>query len=317
MPAIQQASQAAGLLLAGLAQPEARQTMRPGDSVTILVSLTKGEKLKQWLIVFSMEEPRETEKRRGRDSAHVYTSTGHEFRFDGGRAGIRIAMIGPLSASDAGRQAAKAPAIIRQRVLVDADYLALGMEQVPATMMEMRARKAANPSLPQGSMDFGPTPYPPGPAAANAKVAEAVGITAASERAFIGSVLALQEFLQLASRTPGLKDVFMSVLDVPWWSIVASAGNMKFDIQGMPFQRQLDSGSWGLPADEPVYAAPYLLGINGKPALLFQLAMTAPKAPLTVSAGIVGLAAGAPDGKGPVLTMQVIGSRAGEAPASP
>jgi len=52
--------------------------------------------------------------------------------------------------------------------------------------------------------------------------------------------------------------------------------------------------------------SPYLLRLNGEPALLFQLAVTAPRPPLLVSAGIVGLAAGRPDGRGPVLTLQVV-----------
>lgn len=315
--AIQEAAQAALQKLTGLALPEAREKIRPGDSVTILVSLTTGKELKQWLFTLIMEEPNELEKKRPHDSMHLFTSTGHEFRFDGGRAGIRITMIGPLKGADAGRKAAISPEIKRQRVLVDADYLALGLERVPAMMLRIKAHRAADPSLTHADLSFGDKPFPPEVVAKSAGPIAANGVMEADERAFMGSILALQEFLLLASRTPELRDVLMSVLDVPWWSILRSGGNLNFNIAELPFERELNAAAWGLPAQEKAYASPFLLSINGKPALLFQLALVAPKPPLTVSAGIIGLAAGAPNGKGPVLTFQVIASRAAPEPAKP
>ncbi len=309
LPAIRQAAAAAGLACEGLPPPAAREKMAPGDGVTVLVSLSKGAKLQQWLIDLAMAEPRAGDPLRTPNSARLYTSTGREFRFDGGSATIALAMLGPLAADAAGRKAATAPEVRRLRTHVSADYLALGLERVPAMMVAMRARRQREPNLPRGAMSIADQPFPAEVVARDAKTAGVLGGTAADERAAIGSMLALQEFLQLASRTPGIQDVLMSVLDIPWWAIIRSGGKLNFNLEGLPMERELSPADWGLPASEKVYSSPFLLSINGKPALLFQLALVAPKPPLTVCAGIIGLAAGAPDGTGPVLTFQVVAAR--------
>jgi len=100
-----------------------------------------------------------------------------------------------------------------------------------------------------------------------------------------------------------------TVVDLPWWAIVMHGGKLNVDLHALPFDRKLGAAQWGVHGQD-VYASSYLLLINDKPALLFQLALTAPKPPLTVCAGIIGFAAVAPDGKGPVLTFQVVASHA-------
>jgi len=48
---------------------------------------------------------------------------------------------------------------------------------------------------------------------------------------------------------------------------------------------------------------PLGLGINDKPSLLCQLAVIDLRPPFQTSAGVIGLASGAPEGKRPVLTL--------------
>ncbi|MBS0662110.1 MAG: hypothetical protein JSR48_02520 [Verrucomicrobia bacterium] len=310
--AIREAGTKAHLPVTGLAAAVDRPDARPGDSVTVLVSLTKRDTLKQWLIRLELEQPGAGGPLRSYAAADFYTSTGHHFRFSGGTAGLRIAMIGPLEESDAGRPAATSPAVKRVRVQVGMDFLALGLDRAPAMTLRVAAERARNPQLPHGNLGIRGQPFPPDVVARDGPVAAAAGVTEADERSIIGSVMALQEFFQLASRTPGLDDVLRSVLDLPWWSIIRNGGKIDLNIESLPFQRELVAADWGLPAAEKAYAAPFLLRINGRPALVFQLALAAPKPPLTVSAGIVGLAACAPDGDGPVLTFQVVSSEAGK-----
>lgn len=308
---IQAAAREGGLKLEGMDPAPAREAMNPGDSVSVLVSWSNGPERKQWLFVLTMEEPTAKEKMRPHDRARMYASSGHEFRFDGGRAGIRMAMVGPVTPTTT---AGSGIAIRHQRILVDSDFLALGLERAPAMWLRARARKAADPSLPDGGLGISFTPYPAAPAPLIAAKLAAVGITEADERAFAGSVLALREFFFTASRTPGLDEVLKSVLDVPWWAIVLRGGHLDLNLQTLPFDQELNAHDWGI-ADEKVFASSYVLTINKKPALLFQLALTAPKPPLTVCAGIIGFAAVAPDGKGPLLTFQVVASQA--TPATP
>jgi hypothetical protein len=58
-----------------------------------------------------------------------------------------------------------------------------------------------------------------------------------------------------------------------------------------------------------MYAFPFALQLSKKPALVCQLAVVAPAPPLLTSAGIVGLAAQRPDGKGPHLMIQLLAAR--------
>ena len=62
-----------------------------------------------------------------------------------------------------------------------------------------------------------------------------------------------------------------------------------------------------------MYAFPFVLQLSKKPALVCQLAVVAPAPPLLTSAGIVGLAAQRPDGKGPHLMICLLAAHVGPA----
>ena len=311
LESIRQAAAATRLSLEGLAEPVARTGLQQGDGVTALVTLTEDEAVKQWIIALEVVEPNEKEKNRRDVSTRLFSTSGYEFRFGSGHAVLEVKIIGPLSDRDAGKKPAMAPDVKRRRIEVSADYLALGLERVPATSIRVHAAKAANPALPKGNLQISGQAFPVATAEANRKITEAVGIMEADERAMAGSVLALLEFFQITMKTPGLQDVLKSVLDLPWWSIVSSGGKTPgVNFEGLRGEREVNPRLWNLRRPVKVYASSYLLRLNGEPAVLFQLAMTQPRPPLLVSAGIVGLAAGRPDGKGPVLTLQVASSRA-------
>lgn len=304
-----QAAAAARIPLEGLLLPVDRAGVRPGDWVTALVTWSEDEKLKQWIVSLEAVEPSEKEKKTKVQTSRFFTSSGYEFRFGSERAALEIKLVGPLEEKDAGRKTATTPEVKRRRITVGADYLALGLDRVPATTVRVRAAKAANPNLPAGNLQIGGRAFPPEIVGPSRAAADAVGITEADERAMAGSLLALIEFLQITMQTPGLQDVLKSVLDVPWWSIVSSGGKMPgVYFVGLKSDREVNPRLWNLRRPTKVFAIPYLLKLNNEPALLFQLAVTTPQPPLIVSAGIVGLAAGRPDGKGPVLTLQVMAS---------
>jgi hypothetical protein len=308
LPRVRQAAVATQTPLAGLAVGADDSGLAPGDGVTVLVTHTEGGELKQWIVAIEAVAPTEKEKKAPERGARFFSSSGYEFRFGSTRAVLELKVVGPLGPGEAGAKA-KTPEVKRRRVGVGADFLGLGLDRVPATYLRAKAIRAGNPELPPGQLQIGNRPFPPELAGERRRAAEAAGYTEADERAMIGGVLALLEFFQITLRTPGLQDVLKSVLDLPWWSIVTSGGKMPaMNFDGLSFARELAAETWGLPATEKVYASPYLLRLNGEPALLFQLAVTAPRPPLRVSAGIVGLAAGRPDGKGPVLTLQVVAS---------
>lgn len=315
LASVAEASRAAGVALEGWAPYAAREQLAPGDGVTAVVSLIKGDNLRQWLLDVAAGATTAEEQARPDQTVVRYSATGHEFNFNAGRAAVNIRMIGPLRESDAGRRAAREPAVRQHRMLVSADYLALGLDRFTAAFIRLAQFKPADPSHPpQVKVNFADTPFPAATVADAKKAAEEVGFTAADERAILGASLALPEFVRLASSTPGLRDLFFSIIDVPWWSIIRNR-QVALGTHFLPGMKELDPVAWGLPASEKVYALPCLLLINEKPALLFQLAVVAPRPPLTVCAGIVGFAGSAPDGTGPVLTLQVVSTRVEQKPA--
>jgi hypothetical protein len=311
LPAVRQAAQTARFILVGIDAAQDREQLRPGDTVTALITRTEGTVVEQWVVEFAAAEPDAQEQKASARVGRFFTSSGYEFRFGSARTAIEIRMFGPLKADDAARKRATAPDVKRRRITVSSDFLSLGLDRVPSTMLRVRAARQGNPALPSGSFDMSSRPFPPEVTTARRQRAEAVGINEADERAMAGSALALVEFLQITLRTPGLQDVLKSVLEVPWWSILRSGGKtpgILFDL--LPLQRELAAGDWTLPSTTQVFNYPFVLRLNGEPALLVQFAVTAPRPPLLVNAGIVGFAAGRPDGKGPVLTMQIVAARA-------
>jgi hypothetical protein len=301
-----------------IAPPLDRRSLRLGDTVTALVSLTDGAKLQQWVIELKAVEPTSKEKQDKSQPMVFYSSTGHELRFDSERAALAIRTLGPLTNAEAGRKVASLPAVKQARAAVDADFLALGLDRQPALGERMKKMEREHPEIPHGNLEIGMQPFPAETIARSRQEVGAAGISEADERAMIGSIVALIQFFQVASRTPGLQDVVMSVVDLPWWAIIRAGGKITgFNIGPAGPNRALDAAAWGLAKDATVWGVPYSLQLNGKTALLFQLAVTDPAAPLLPCAGIVGLAAGRPDGKGPVMTLQIVSAHgADEAPTA-
>lgn len=309
--AIVEASAAAGMGLNGLAAPAQRNAAQPGDRVTALLTLTKGRDLQQWVVSLKTVAPNEADLKRPRREARFYSSMGDEFVFGSLVAALEITLVGPLREKDAGKKEALAPAIIQRRILAGADYLALGLDRVPALTLRMRERRKTVKA--EGKLGVSTSPFPAEQNAESKRTAELLGFSTADARAIAGSVQGLLQFFEIANSTPGLQDVLKTVVDVPWWSILRGGGKINVGFDTLPFQRELDPAPWKLPYEAKVYAYPVQLTINGKPALLLQLAVVSPRPPLQTSAGVIGLAAGRPDGKGPVLTFQVIASQAAEA----
>lgn len=320
LPVTQAAAAATAMKLTPLVIAEERVGLRAGDGLTALVTWTEGKAIKQWLVQVQATELNDKESKlppaRG---MLLYSSTGHEFRFAGSRAALALRVLGPFEdgkpASRESREGKKA------RVLTQAEYLGLGLDRACQVMLKLQAmRTQPRPDNPlpaeQQSLGFGNRPFPPEVVAAAQKRAVQFGLTQEDERALVGSLPALLEFFSIVSRTPGLQDILKSVIDLPWWSILKSGGKMP-DI-GIDFVtpsiRPLAPEPWSLSSLTP-YAFPIVITLNKSPALVCHLAVVSPRPPLIAAAGVVGLAAARPDGKGPRVMIQVIAAHpAPEAP---
>jgi hypothetical protein len=221
-----------------------------------------------------------------------------------------FALVGPFTV-DAKRPGRTATAGRRSRdrwsgAFVNADFLTLGLDRSCATILRLHAD---GPSA-LTRVGANAEPFPPDVVAADRAAADAAGLTAEGERALLGSFPALEQFLWIAMRTPELRQIIMSVMDVPLVWFIANGGKAPdLSINFTGTEGRLDAAPWQLPEDKQPYGLSFVLNMNAAPALKARLAVVAPRPPLVASAGIVGIVVQRPDGRGPVLSIRLIASR--------
>jgi hypothetical protein len=283
-----------------------RTEMRSGDALAALVTLTEDDASTQWLVYFEVDALSDEEKKRSLPKpATMYTSTGQKFEFSGATA-LAIRVEGPFEAAEKGKKknSSKAPEK-RARVLVNSAYLGLGFDRMART--EIQISKGGS------GLNYGCSfqPFTSEQVALGKKAVEGFNLTEEDEKAFAASLPAMMEFFQTILQTPGLDEIARKVVDIPWWSIVRNAGH-GLDV-GFAFQpaSETDPVPWSFPASTRTYSLPFIAYLFGKPALACRLAVVEPRPPLKTTAGVIGLAAGKPDGRGPRLMIRLVASRLG------
>lgn len=281
-----------------------RQQVAAGDRCIVLVTLTSGRREEQWLLDFTVAALTDDEiavaSGNPAAGATLYTSSGRELKFDGQRVALNATLLGPLR-TDESRIERALDRVERQtvRLMVNGEFLALGLDQAAATILRLRDDS--------GKVGFGlraDQPFPADEAAANRAAFDAKGITAADERAIAAAVPALGEFLGIAAGTPGLRNILFKVVDIPWWALIRDLGGVSTNIN-------LDGARLHALADEPGrYVIPLTVAINGKDALVAQLVVGRPQPPGTALAGITVITAGRPNGQGPRVVIELLATRA-------
>jgi hypothetical protein len=315
VPALAAAAGAAEMATDGFAPEPSRTGLARGDAVTALVEHVDGTKRRQWIVLLAGSELSEKDRALPPASGmRLFTSTGNELRYAGSRAALAIHVIGPFNVVPGGtKRDIQAPKDIWSRALVNSEFLQLGFAQGTSTFMRLRDARVARAGTTEdgGEWSAQGTPYPEAEIAAARAMAETIGITAEDERAVFAVAPALQGFFGVAARTPGLSGILVTVVDIPMWSIIARGGkmpNISFD-NILPITARTDPQRWGLDAGVDAYETAFVFRLNDRPALVLRLAVVNPRPPLVASAGIVGLVAGRPDGKGPRLMIRLLASR--------
>ena len=295
--------------------------LRPGDSVTALVTLTYGEELTQWLVYLACVELTEKEKGASpRKELRMYTSAGTEIAFRDERSAIAVRVLGPYKKRAELKESLREAKDVSARMTVNAEYLGLGLDRGCESVLVLRESLQKNPGLARPAWEVGPKPFPKKRAEVERKLADAVGLTPERERAAVGAVPALLEFWRLASRTPGLQDITRSIAQVSWWSIVAKGGDVKARLKphfASAYRIKLEGNVGG---NEQGYGFPFELRVNDRPALSCQAVVASARPPLMACAGVLALAAQSPDGQGAHLMISVVDARSktqgGENPSS-
>jgi hypothetical protein len=319
---VAQAAQKAGIAFAAYDAPAGRSESRRGDTITALVDLTEGTTVRQWVVVLAADDLTAEEKRLPvAKGVRLFTTTGNEYEFASAWSAVSIQTLGPyLPRAKDERSAIRQAKNTRSRAFANAAFLGIGFKRacrLSVRVNEVGSRLAERTGKPV-TFEFasGTAPYTAERVAESRASLRDFALTADEERAMVGSAPALLAFYEVVQRTPGLRDVLSCVVDVPWFSILAHGGKAPAaNIRSLSSQR-LDPAPWGLSADHEIYSYPFILELNGKAALICQMAVVEARPPLLTSAGIVGLAARRPDGQGPQLMIRVVSARCAQGPAA-
>jgi hypothetical protein len=281
----------------------------------MLVQSIDGKSLRQWAVVLIIN-PRGPEEEKFTSSAQtLYLSTGSKIDFSATfREGMAIHVLGPFSQAK-GSASAKDT---WSGALINTQFLGLGLDAIPAFISRTQLMAAHDPSFKgkRFSIQTGSAAFPPEQIASNRAAMESYAVTAAEERSFAGGPPALMDFFNIASLTPGVRDILFEAVNIPWLKLAAHGGQFQVNFDFMaPFEK-LSASDWGLPPETQVYSMGLRISLFEKPALVCRLALTNPRVPLLNCAGIVGFAAMRPNGKGPHLMIRVMAAKPAPTPSA-
>ena len=280
-------------------------SLNPGDSVTALITFReKGARHTQWLVHVQVVAPH-PEEMPDKPSAPMimYTTTGSKLEFTSSPAFVSLRTLGPFAEPATTRKLTKAEDK-SARFGLNQDFLSLGLDKAASIARRFREDKPADL---KGGFSFGPKPFSESEVKAGRKLANAMHVTADEERALAGTAPALMSYFGIVQRTSGLEDILFKILDMPsLWSILRRGGISTFFHMRSEHIALANGSDWGLPPAQPAYHVPMVLELNNQPALNITLVVTAPKPPLLVCGGIVGMLAERPGDKENYLTLRII-----------
>ncbi|MFT3781079.1 MAG: hypothetical protein QM790_03620 [Nibricoccus sp.] len=300
--------------LSGFAPASEAREWQVGDNIVALVTLTEQGKIVQYVMQFTAAELTEKEKKLPSGAGiRLYTNTGREFDFSGALAALKIRIIGPFKSDADEEKAARQAKVSQTRVLVNSAYLKLGLDRACAAWLRIKEEIDRQGGGKGANWAASPTPFSLDKIAAGRKAIADLGMTEEDERALCGTMPALLEFFLLAIKTPEFRDVLREVVDIPWLSVLKDGGKHLIpSVNYVPPFGRINPLGWSLPEGSKAYFMPAVFLVYDKPMVACRFAVIAPTPPLVTSAGIVGLAAQRPDGKGSHLMVQIVASRCAE-----
>jgi hypothetical protein len=287
-----------------------------GDRIVYVAALVDPDAVREWLIDLQRVPPNEAEAHRPAvKTVPLYSALGNSFVLESARAVEQVRIAGPFLDAAFTR----APAAARSesfsdhtaRFVIAQGYLEFGLDHAAAYLARLGARL---PSDPQATLplEWNNRPFPAAAVAAARSAAARSGVTAEEDRIGCEILPALLEFFRIAEKTPGLQLLLRRVLAVPsYWSLATHGGvsDIGFVLDPRHTRRLQDRGAF---ISAPIYALPFALNLNGQPSLGGEFSVTAPRAPLAVGAGVIGLVAGPPPGKkGSIFLLRLVGAQPG------
>lgn len=292
-PEVQQAMVEFGIYTAGPAGGTDPNPSPTGDLAVFLATLTDGDKTSRWVLQLRAVPNVDAASGAG-NPVERYSSTGNTWTLGRRKTTIEVTVLRSLAKRKT-----------TNLLLADEDALNTGMWGAVSLNLKLKGSVIPQKAL---KLEFSDTPFPEERVHADRASALTLGITAAEERSRELAIPALSEFLSLVLSTPELLTMMARVTDVSLFAALR-ARNEPVEINSLPYESMIPAQQLGVAEADTAYVLPLLVSHGKRPALLCQLAFVPPRSPLQVGAGLVALAAGHPDGKGPILTMELIGSR--------
>jgi len=301
-PALVAAAQSHHIWLDRMDPPAETNLINPGDSFTALVTLNeKRGRRTQWLVYLEAVTPGPGAP--ADDSSGdmvIYNTFGNKLEFPSAPVPVSLRTLGPFVVGETGKSAKASDK--STHFTLDQGYLGLGLDAAAAAFLRMEQFKLSGP------VGAATVPYSAATVSEGKKLAAALNITPAEERALGGTYPALLSYFWTVDQTPGLEAILTRVADMPSiWSILRHGGIGSVEFQWrVRSLRTITLDGWELPGHSPVYFAPMQLLLNGHPTLNLTLVVTRPHPPLLACGGIVGVLAEKTGDPETFLTLRII-----------
>jgi len=324
LPAVAAYAQARGIPISGVELAPEGEGPRAGDSVTLLVELSTGKLHRQWLAIVQAGKLDAAEQNARPPIGDVvrYTTTGNELRYRvTANAALQLRFIGPFCDVLPDDPRSAVPHEQSERILASPEFLGLGLDQtcriwvrIRDNLRQIRAAGGSHSDL-FLPLESSTARFPDSLVERTRAAAATINFTRDDERPFYGMELALEAFVRIIQSSPAAGKILGEMVERPsLWSTFTHLG-IDGKVTALPQDiRAIDPAPWGIAL--PAYRLPFELSLNSQPALGGDLAVTAPRAPLWVCAGILEINATSPNDPGKRLLISVLAARRG-APALP
>jgi hypothetical protein len=278
LPALRSAALDRQIRLGGFDPFLPGRALNPGDSVTSLITVTKGRHFRQWVAEVRVIGPSGGGTGRIAEGEVIYTATGDRIQFKSGITEVRIRILGPISDND------PATADCPERSVsatAHEDLLRLGADGLCRVILRF-AGLGESPRI-----GYSTAPFSDQEIADARMAAEKAGITREDELAFAGGAEVLDEFTDDAEDIPGIFSIATQGID--WPSVWTMLFKMNFTTRSVIDWKATERVDQDLfDREVPVYRLPFALYMFGSHISNGGWFVTAPESPLTTSGGIVG-----------------------------
>ncbi len=264
--------------ITGFSAPRGTPTSLPGDTVTILFTQTVDGVQQQLLAELTVVPAEEADQKRQSHDFSIYSTAGNEFHLSRTMTPLRIRMYAPPS-GDAEQGMSKPADKIETRLVIANDFLACGFDTMAKIAIRIR-EKGFYPS-----MGFKTAPPSASELEFSKSWAAKAGFTREDEEQFAKQSFAVVEFLDIANKTPGLKDLAQSIIGRP--SILSGLLSLDF---GIFFAYEWDRvAPVQVIPNREVYLLPFTLHMYHKDVTSGEWYITSPLPPLLTTAGVIAL----------------------------